>query len=160
MSNTISGTTSKTTPANKLSGSQGLFSNNTLGKDDFLKLLIAQMQNQDPLNPTDNKDSIAQLAQFSSLEQMNNIATSMDALNKSMTFFSQQSALTQGSAMIGKWASGMDTDGVTKIEGTVEAVKWLDGDPKLQIRKEDGTVVDLEMGLITLVKEQTPQTTI
>ena len=157
MSNTVSGTSSTSTSASTTST---VTSNTTLGKEDFLKLLVAQMQNQDPLNPTDNKDSIAQLAQFSSLEQMNNIATSMDALNKSMTFFSQQSALTQGSAMIGKWASGMDTDGVTKIEGTVEAVKWLDGDPKLQIRKEDGTVVDLEMGLITLVKEQTPQTTI
>ena len=160
MSNTINGTTAKTNSSNNLSGSQGIKTNDTLGKDDFLKLLVAQMQNQDPLNPTDNKESIAQLAQFSSLEQMNNIATSMDALNKSMSFFSQQSALTQGSAMIGKWASGVDTDGVTKIEGTVEAVKWLDGDPKLQIRKEDGTVVDLEMGLITLVKEQTPKTAI
>ncbi|MCO5385584.1 flagellar hook capping FlgD N-terminal domain-containing protein [Desulfosporosinus sp.] len=155
MGTTIDETSNKNS-ASTLSNSQTIVTNDSLGKDDFLKLLIAQMQNQDPLNPTDNKDSIAQLAQFSSLEQMNNIATSMDALNKSMTFFSQQSALTQGSAMIGKWASGVDIDGVTIIEGTVEAVKWLDGDPKLQIRKEDGTVVDLEMGLITLVKEKTP----
>ena len=53
--------------------------------------------------------------------------------------------------MIGKSVSGVDTDDVTAIEGTVESVKWLDGDPKLQIRKADGTNVDLEMGLITLV---------
>jgi len=154
MSNTIDGTTYRTNITNDLSGSQGIVTNDTLGKDDFLKLLIAQMQNQDPLSPTDNKDSIAQLATFSSLEQMNNIAASMDALNKSMTFFSQQSALTQGAAMIGKWVSGVDIDGETLLEGTVEAVKWLDGDPKLQIRKEDGTLVDLEMGLITQVQDQ------
>ncbi|EHQ91592.1 flagellar hook capping FlgD N-terminal domain-containing protein [Desulfosporosinus youngiae] len=156
MTNTINGT-SKSGSSNTLSGSQSIITNDTLGKDDFLKLLIAQMQNQDPLNPTDNKDSIAQLAQFSSLEQMNNIATSMDALNKNMTFFSQQSSLIQGAAMIGKWVSGVDIDGKTILEGTVEAVKWLDGDPKLRILKEDGTVVDLEMGLITLVKEKTPE---
>ena len=126
---------------------------NTMGKDDFLKLLVAQMQNQDPLNPTDNKESIAQLAQFSALEQMTNISTSMEALNKSMANFSQQSALTQGAAMIGKWVSGVDTDGKTPLEGTVEAVKWLDGDPKLQIRKADGTLADLEMSLITLVED-------
>jgi len=133
--------------------------NDSLGKDDFLKLLVAQMQNQDPLNPTDNKESIAQLAQFSSLEQMNNIATSLDTLKTSLTTSFQQSSLTQGAAMIGKWVSGVDTDGKTAMAGTVEAVKWLDGDPKLQIRKADGTLADLEMGLITLVQEQQPDST-
>ena len=131
---------------------------NTMGKDDFLKLLVAQMKNQDPLSPTDNKESIAQLAQFSSLEQMTNISTSIDALNKSMTNFSQQSSLIQGAAMIGKWVSGIDTDGVTPMEGTVESVKWLDGDPKLQIRKADGTLADLEMSLITQVGDSKPAT--
>ena len=159
MSNTIDGITPKTTTPSAASGSQAIVTNDSLGKDDFLKLLVAQMQNQDPLSPMDNKDSIAQLATFSSLEQMNNIATSMDSLNKSMANFSQQSALTQGAAMIGKWVSGVDTDGVTALQGTVEAVKWLDGDPKLQIRKADETLVDLEMSLITLVQEQPPVTT-
>ena len=145
------------TPSSSTTGTAKVNDNASLGKDDFLKLLVAQMQNQDPMNPTDSTASIAQMAQFSSLEQMTNIATSMDALNKSMTNFSQQSSLTQGAALIGKSVSGVDTDGVTTIEGTVESVKWLDGDPKLQILKADGTNVDLEMGLITLVKD--PQTT-
>lgn len=158
MSNTIDGINRTNTPTAP-SGSQGVITNDTLGKDDFLKLLIAQMQNQDPLSPMDNKDSIAQMATFSSLEQMNNIASSMNELNSTMGLFSQQSSLMQGAAMIGKWVSGVDVDGETIIEGTVEAVKWLDGDPKLQIRKEDGTLVDLEMGLITQVSEQKPVTT-
>ncbi|SDG15574.1 flagellar hook capping FlgD N-terminal domain-containing protein [Desulfosporosinus hippei] len=158
MSN-INGTTYKTSSTSNTSGSQGIVTNDSLGKDDFLKLLVAQLQNQDPLNPVDNKESIAQLASFSSLEQMNNIAASMETLSKSMTFFSQQSALTQGAAMIGKWVSGVDIDGVTVIEGTVEAVKWLDGDPKLQVRKADGSLKDIELGLLTLIKEPTPVVT-
>lgn len=46
---------------------------NVLGKDDFLNLLITQLQNQDPLNPTDSVEFTAQLAQFSSLEQLGNV---------------------------------------------------------------------------------------
>jgi len=138
--------------------SKATTSKDALGKDDFLKILVAQMQNQDPLNPTDSTQSIAQLAQFSSLEQMTNIATAMNTLSQSMTNFSQQSSLTQGAAMIGKWVSGINTDGVTPMEGTVESVKWLDGDPKLQIRKADGTLADLEMSLITQVGESQPAT--
>lgn len=44
-----------------------------MGKEDFLNLLIAQLQNQDPLNPTDSTEFTAQLAQFSSLEQLGNV---------------------------------------------------------------------------------------
>lgn len=159
MSNTINAvSTPASTPAG---GSQAITNavNNTLGKDDFLKLLTTELRNQDPTQPLDNKDFIAQMAQFSSLEQMNNVSTSMTDLSKIMTNFSQQSSLTQGAAMIGKWVSGIDTDGKTTIEGTVESVKWLDGDPKLQVRNADGNLVDLEMSLITLAKDQAPATT-
>jgi len=141
------------------SGSKVASTNDALGKDDFLKILVAQMQNQDPMNPTDSTQSIAQLAQFSSLEQMTNIATAMNTLSQSMANFSQQSSLTQGAAMIGKRVSGVDTDGITPLEGTVESVKWLDGDPKLEIRKVDGTLADLEMGLITQVGDAKTTTT-
>jgi len=151
--NTISGINPPTTTPSTANTTK-VAATTSLGKDDFLKILVAQMQNQDPMNPTDNTQSIAQLAQFSALEQMTNISTSMDALNKSMTNFSQQSSLTQGAALIGKSVSGIDTDGVTPIDGIVESVKWLDGDPKLQIRKADGTLADLEMSLITQVQGQ------
>lgn len=56
--------------------------NDVLGKDAFLKLLVTQLQNQDPLNPLDDKEFIAQLAQFSSLEQMTNISDGIKSLTE------------------------------------------------------------------------------
>lgn len=56
--------------------------NDDLGKEAFLKLLVTQLQHQDPLNPLDDKQFIAQLAQFSSLEQMTNISEGIKALTE------------------------------------------------------------------------------
>ena len=69
-----------------------------LGKDAFLKLLMTQMQYQDPMSPMDNKDFIAQMAQFSSLEQMKNMNTSLTNFIKTETSSAKLNALT----LIGK----------------------------------------------------------
>ena len=61
---------------------------NTLGKDAFLKMLIAQLRHQDPLNPMDGTAFVAQLAQFSSLEQLTNLNEAMGALPKYLNQFS------------------------------------------------------------------------
>jgi flagellar basal-body rod modification protein FlgD len=60
----------------------GVFSNpgGKLGKDEFLKLLVAQMKNQDPLNPMDGQQMAAQLAQFSSVEQLVTANESLEAI--------------------------------------------------------------------------------
>src|SRR5262249_42742779 len=65
-----------TTPAasEKAPGSQ-------LGKDQFLELLVTQLQHQDPLSPQDNTQFVAQLAQFSSLEQLQGLGNQMSSLN-------------------------------------------------------------------------------
>ena len=56
--------------------------NSDLGKDDFLQLLVAQLSNQDPMNPQDGAAFVAQLAQFSSLEQLISIRDATEATSK------------------------------------------------------------------------------
>jgi flagellar basal-body rod modification protein FlgD len=51
-----------------------------LGKDDFLKLLVAQLENQDPLNPTNNEQMVAQTAQFSQIEQLTKVVTLLERM--------------------------------------------------------------------------------
>lgn len=72
-------------------GADKTSSKDALGKDAFLKLLVTQLQHQDPLNPLDDKEFIAQLAQFSSLEQMNNIS---EGINSLVTKTGQQDMLS------------------------------------------------------------------
>jgi len=83
-----------------------------LGKDEFLKILVTQIQNQDPLNPTQDTESIAQMAQFSALEQM-------QALNSSMSLVQAYSLM--GKNVIAKWdGNGIERSGL--IQGRVERV--------------------------------------
>jgi len=71
---------------------------NALGKDDFLNLLVTQLQNQDPLNPTDSAEFTAQLAQFSSLEQLGNVNENLVELQN----FEASINNSQAVSMIGK----------------------------------------------------------
>lgn len=91
---------------------------NILGKDDFLKLLITQLKYQDPMEPTDNKDFIAQMAQFSSVEQMNNMANSFENLVISQDSMLRETVIGQAVNLIGRSVSViMPADTVT---GTVK----------------------------------------
>jgi flagellar hook assembly protein FlgD len=64
------------------SSNNELIENQSMGQDAFLKLLIAEMQNQDPMDPMDNKDTIAQMAQFTSVEQLGKINESLEKNNE------------------------------------------------------------------------------
>jgi flagellar basal-body rod modification protein FlgD len=70
------------TPELTRAATQDVATRGIVGKDDFLKLLITQFRNQDPLSPVESQEFAAQLAQFSSLEQLQNMNTS---LNRSLT---------------------------------------------------------------------------
>jgi flagellar basal-body rod modification protein FlgD len=88
-----------------------------LDKDTFLQLMVMQLQNQDPMSPMDNTDMIAQLAQFSALEQMNNLNGSFTEFGKGM----QQLNFTSANGLLGRTISGLDVDGNLK-QGTVDRV--------------------------------------
>ena len=110
-----------------------------LGKDDFLKLLVAQMKNQDPMQPTDNTQSIAQMAQFSSLEQMTNLVQSFNQLGQSM-------AVERGVSFIGKDVTYVAADGSTQ-QGVVQSVDLSGDAPALTI---DG-VSGIDISAVTQV---------
>lgn len=99
--------------------------NDSLGKDDFLQLLVKQMQYQDPLDPQDNSAYVAQLAQFSSLEQMTNLNTAM--------------AASQANSLVGKGIVWTDAKNDT-YTGVVSSIKYTNGTAKLMV---GNTEVDL-----------------
>jgi flagellar basal-body rod modification protein FlgD len=76
--------------------------NKALGKDEFLNLLVTQLRFQNPLEPLKDTDFIAQLAQFSSLEQLSNINTSLDTSSQLDYILSQTIANTMATTLIGK----------------------------------------------------------
>ncbi|WP_284139954.1 MULTISPECIES: flagellar hook assembly protein FlgD [unclassified Virgibacillus] len=99
-----------------------------LGKDEFLKILMTQLQNQDPLNPMEDRDFVAQMATFSSLEQMMNMSNSIETLVQSQLM----SPVIQYSHMVGKEVTYQvfddETGQVTGTEkGKVVAVSQKDG---------------------------------
>lgn len=93
----------------------------TMGKDQFLKIMITQLQNQDPMQPLEDKEFIAQMAQFTSVEQLMNISGQLTTLNQS---------LGSVSGLIGKEISWIDSsdDGTSEIlKGIVNSIVIRDG---------------------------------
>lgn len=105
----------------KMEGVQDPASEDALGRDAFLRLLLNQVANQDPLDPVDNSEMVAQLAQFSSLEQMNNVATGIETMAGNI----DQLNFINATGLLGREVSGIDTDG-EPIQGVVQHVQ-LDG---------------------------------
>lgn len=119
-----------------LSGSSGL-ATQSLDRDAFMQLLVTQLQNQDPLEPTKNEEFVAQLASFSSLEQLqglNDSILAMIALNQGNALLAQ---LTQSSALIGKSVTWIDPATGSSQSGVVDSVKISDGIATLSISGTD-----------------------
>ena len=107
--------------------------NDTLGKDDFLKILITQLTHQNHLEPMEDKEFIAQMAQFSSLEQMTNVSEGMENLAN----FSMINAVS----FIDRTVAYVDEDGGIQ-EATVTGVAFEDGAVVLALNNDSAIYLD------------------
>jgi len=107
--------------------------NNDMDKDAFLQLLVAQMKYQDPLQPTSNTEYISQYAQFSQVEQMQNMSSSMD--------------LQRASSLVGEevYIKTTTSSGETKyVQGKVDYVVYENNKAYLSINEELYSLEDLD----------------
>lgn len=109
----------------------GRTASQSLGKEDFLKLLVTQLANQDPTEPMDDTEFVAQLAQFSSLEQMSNMNASIEKMNAMLS--ANQAVNTVGRVVEVDSASGTSV-------GVVQAVTYGEH-PQIKV---DGRFYDMK----------------
>lgn len=113
--------------------------NPNLGKDEFIKILMVQLQNQDPLSPMEDREFIAQMATFSQLEQTMNMAKSIETLVSNQLI----SPVIQYSHMIGKTVSYYDVENNQKVlNSKVKAVSQKDGWAVLELENGDKIFAD------------------
>ena len=126
---------------------------NELDKDAFLSLLVTQMQYQDPLSPMDNTEYLAQLAQYSSLEQMTNVASKLGDVYSLVENIDSSVLVGQLSGMIGKniqWS----VDGKTFYEGKVSGVSVTDGKTSVlaTVKGPDGTDMSTKVDIAHITR--------
>jgi len=97
-------------------GSTSKSTNSELDKDAFLKILITQLRYQDPLSPMDDKEFVAQMAQFSTLEQVTNMSKSLDNF---LVYFSWSQFVN----LIGKTVKFTDSSSGESVQGKVTGIK-------------------------------------
>lgn len=123
--------------SNKTSAPQASSIGSQLGEDAFLKLLTTQLRNQNPLNPMDDTQSVAQLAQFSSVQATNE-------LKSSFTSFQSNFAVMQSAGLIGKAVSAQTTDAsgnTVTVSGTVKTISVINGSPEFTLADKSGNLV-------------------
>ena len=131
------GTTGTQLAPTGTSGTSMAKPSDNLGENDFLKLMMDQLQNQDPLNPSDPTQYMSELASFSSLEQETQIAGSTSSA-------ATQQASASALGLLGHTVSYQDADGVTQ-SGVVSKVDFTSNGPSLTI----GTTPGIALGSIT-----------
>ncbi|HZO92342.1 MAG TPA: flagellar hook capping FlgD N-terminal domain-containing protein [Candidatus Baltobacteraceae bacterium] len=112
-------------------------SSNQLGETQFLQLLTTQLQNQDPMNPMDDTQSVAELAQFSALQATSNLASSFSS-------FQSNFAVMQSASLIGKTVSAQSTDAsgnTTTVTGTIKTISVVNGTPEFTLTDSSGNLV-------------------
>jgi flagellar basal-body rod modification protein FlgD len=113
--------TQATTQSNQITSAS-----NIMGKDDFLKLLVAKLSNQDPMNPVQDEDFAAQLAQFSSLEQLSNMNQSLTQDIQWNYLLSQTISNTMATSLIGKTVRADSSQVYLDTNGSADLTVNLD----------------------------------
>lgn len=115
-----------------------------IGIQDFLRILVAQLGNQDPLKPMDNQEFVTQLAQFTSLQQtqeMNDKLGSLLAAQASM----------QSVGLLGKTVDVSTETGTSS--GTVSALSFTSGEPRLTVKTSSGNLLtDISLANLTAIR--------
>ena len=140
----VNGVTNQTNTGSTGSTSSSNASKKTLGKDAFMKLMIQQMKNQDPMNPMDGTAFAAQLAQFSSLEQLQNLNNSMTQSINANYLLTQSINNTLSSTLIGKEVKLNGNDIVNNGQSSINLAYNLPSDAKsvsVNIYDQNGTLV-------------------
>jgi flagellar basal-body rod modification protein FlgD len=117
-------------------------SNQTLNATDFLSLLTTQLANQDPLNPVDDSQSVAQLAQFSALQATTTLSTQF-------TNFESNFAVSQASGLLGESVTVASTDASgnsSTVTGTVKSIQVVNGTPQFTMVDASGNPITSATG--------------
>ena len=104
-----------------------------LKTEDFIKMMITQLQNQDPTEPVKNEQLLAQMSQISQLQSSTTLTTTLE----SMTL---QNQIGSASSLIGKVVKGLDADG-DPVDGLVNSIKVVDN--KVQLQLDNGKALSM-----------------
>lgn len=129
---TINGVSSATSTT---SGTASRLPVQTLGQDDFLKLLVAQLSAQDPMNPQRDTEFVAQMAQFSALEQTR-------AMQSDIAGLRGEQQILQANGLIGRTVA-LQSSADTVVTGVVSGLHLNDGAPRIVVNGEAFTLDQL-----------------
>lgn len=119
-----------------------------VNQDDFLRIFLSQLSFQDPLNPVDNREFIAQLAQFASVEQTRQ-------LNENVEGLLSVQATSQTFGLLGRQVEVASQEG--RATGTVTTLQFISGAPLLSIQLDGGGFMQgVSPTRVTLVRGATP----
>jgi len=153
MPDPVTTVTNTTTPGVTVNDStqtqQSRLPQQTLGQDDFLKLLVAQLSAQDPMNPVSNADFAAQMAQFSTLQTTQTMQGNMAAVQAGVGVLEANSLLS----LLGKTVSLQTANGQT-VTGVVSSLQYQSGNPTITVNGQAYSVTQVTS--ISQTQTQTP----
>lgn len=125
-------------------GSASIQGRNTIDQEGFIKLFLSQLQFQDPLEPVDNREFLAQLAQFSNLEQSRQLSLNTESL-LTMTSSSQALSLLNLSVEVAQQQGSL-------VAGTIKAIQFTTSGPELTVETSGGVLTGIRLPQINLVR--------